>query len=111
MAQVESFRDRIMATGAQWIFVAAERRGGVWNPVKFLQEHPISFPFLLDENRQVTKAYGLYHRIGFDAIDIAHPATLLAGRDGIARYVYRGDSQTDRAELEDVLTAVSELAG
>ena len=29
----------------------------------------------------MTKAYGLYHRMGMDAINIAHPATLVIDRD------------------------------
>ena len=56
--------------------------------------HPVSFPFLLDEDRAVTKAYGLYHRIGMDALNIAHPATLIIERDRKVGYIYCGDSQT-----------------
>ena len=60
----------------------------------------------LDEDRAVTKAYGLYHRLGVDAINIAHPATLVVDGNGTVRYIYRGDSQSDRAPLEKVLEAV-----
>ena len=49
-------------------FVAAEKRDGLWKPGKFLEKHPISFPFLLDEDRAVTKLYGLYHAFGVDDI-------------------------------------------
>ena len=62
----------------------------------------MSFPFLLDEDRAVTKAYGLYHRLGKDAINIAHPATLVIDSGGTVRYIYRGENQTDRAPLEKV---------
>ena len=89
--------------------MAAERRGGVWKPEKFLAKHPISFPFLLDEDSAVTKEYGLYHAIGFDAFDIAHPATLVIDGRGIVRWIYRGDNQSDRAPLDDVLKAVREI--
>ena len=41
------------------------------------KKNPVSFPFLLDEDRVVTKNYGLYHLIGMDALNIAHPATLV----------------------------------
>ena len=91
-------------------FVAAQRRGGVWNPEAFLEKHPVSFPFLLDEDRSVTKAYGLYHAIGFDAFDIAHPATLVIDQAGKLRYIYRGDNQLDRAPIEEVLEAAAEAA-
>ena len=109
MAQVESEQRTVEDSGAQLAFVAAERRGGVWNPEKFLDKRPVSFPFLLDEDRSVTRAYGLYHAIGFDAFDIAHPATLVVDPEGVVRYIYRGDSQFDRAPLDEVLEAVTEL--
>ena len=97
--------------GAHVVFVAAEKRAGMHKPAKFLAKHPLSFPFLLDEDRGVTKAYGLYHRIGLDAINIAHPATLVIDPGAIIRYVYRGNNQLDRAPMDQVLEAVRKLRG
>ena len=57
----------------------------------------------------VTKAYGLYHRMGMDALNIAHPATLVIDRDRMVRYIYRGDNQHDRAPFDEVLEAVKKL--
>ena len=88
----------------------AEMGEGVWKPAKFLQSHPVAYPFLLDEDRSVTKAYGLYHRLGVDAINIAHPASLVIERDRRVEYIYRGDSQTDRAPFDQVLAAVKKLS-
>jgi peroxiredoxin len=109
MAQFESQKQKVAKAGARLMYVAAERRGGVWRPETFLAKHPISFPFLLDEDSAVTKEYGLYHAIGIDAFDIAHPATLVIDRQGIVRWIYRGDNQHDRAPLDDVLKAVREI--
>jgi peroxiredoxin len=78
----------------------------VFKPAKYLVKHPFSFPFLLDEDRVVTKAYGLYHRFGMDALNIAHPATVVIDRERYVKYIYRGENQHDRAPLEDVLEAV-----
>ncbi len=91
------------------MYIAAEKGEGMFKPAKYLAAHPIAFPFLLDEDRSVTKAYGLYHRFGHDAINIAHPASLVVDRAGIVRYIYRGDSQTDRAPVEEILDAVKTL--
>ena len=91
------------------VYIAAEKREGMFKPVKFLEEHPVSFPFLLDEDRSVTRAYGLYHPIGFDAFNIAHPATLVIDRGGIIRYIYRGKNQADRAPVETILQAIAGL--
>lgn len=109
MAQFESRRQEIEAAGAQLAFVAAEKRDGVWKPGNFLEKHPISSVFLLDEDRIVTKAYGLHHALGTDAINIAHPATLVIDRGGSVRYIYRGANQLDRALIDDVLGVLKEI--
>jgi peroxiredoxin len=110
MARVESMNDEITQAGAELTYIAAEKRNGVFKPAKYLEKHLISFPFLLDEDRVVTKAYGLYHRIGMDALNIAHPATLVIDRDRYIRYIYRGDNQHDRSPLEEVLRAVQKAS-
>jgi len=109
MAQFESQSSEIDQTGFQAAFVTAEKREGMFKPVKFLTEHPVPFPFLLDEDRAVTKAYGLYHRIGRDAFNIAHPATLLIDSGQMVRFIYRGSSQTDRIPLDAVLEIAKKL--
>jgi peroxiredoxin len=106
MAQLEPQKIELDKRGAGLIYVVAEKRDGVWKPAKYLVEHRVSFPFLLDEDRAVTKAYGLYHAFGTDAIRIAHPATLIVDRDGVVRYIYRGEDQTDRAPVDEVVEAL-----
>jgi peroxiredoxin len=110
MAQLEPMKTEIEQAGAQLVYVAAEMGEGFWKPAKFLRSHPVAYPFLLDEDRSVTKAYGLYHRLGVDAINIAHPASLVIERDRRVEYIYRGDSQTDRAPFDQVLAAVKKLS-
>ncbi|SRR6266498_433357 len=109
MAQLEPYQAEFERLGAGLIYIAAEKRDGLWKPAKYLAGHPTSFPFLLDEDRAVTKAYGLYHAFSHDAIRIAHPATLVLDRSGIIRYIYRGNAQTDRAPVEEVLASLGEL--
>lgn len=110
MAQLEPWKETIDAIGGGLVFVAAEKKNGMFNPQKFLDEHPTPFPFLLDEDRSVTKAYGVYHRLGIDAINIAHPATFVVGRDARIRYSYVGANQTDRAPIEQVLDVLKRAA-
>src|SRR5690348_478020 len=109
MAQVESHKEEIGKLGASLTYIAAEKRDGVWKPAKYLSEHPVSFPVLLDEDRSVTKSYGLYHALGHDAFRVAHPATLIVDRTGTVRYIYRGDNQSDRAPVDEVFDALRKL--
>ena len=111
MAQVESIKGEIGTLGAELAFIAAEKSDGVFKPGKFLEKNPVSFPFLLDEDRTATKAYGLYHRFGMDALNIARPATLVIDPERSVRYIYRGGNQRDRARLEQVIGSVKEIGG
>jgi peroxiredoxin len=109
MAQLEPHKDEIERAGGL-LYVAAEKRGGLFKPEKYLAEHPISFPFLLDEDRAVTKAYGIYHRLGRDAINIARPASFIVDRKDILRFVYVSSDQKDRADVNSMLRAFNEAA-
>jgi len=96
MSELELMKTEIERRGATRVH-AAER---------VLQSHP----FLLDEDRAATKAYGLYQRLGIDAINIAHPATLGIGRERKIDYIYRGGSQTDRAPFQKVMESIRKLS-
>ena len=109
MAQLEPHKDDIEKLGARLIYIAAEKRDGVWKPAKCLSRQAVSFPFLLDEDRAVTKSYGLYHALGHDAFRIAHPATVIVDSGGMVRYIYRGDNQTDRAPIHEILGALRKI--
>ena len=105
MAQLEPHKAEIEASGLL-VYIAAEKLGGMFKPEKYLIEHPISFPFLLDEDRVVTKAYGIYQRLRIDAFNIARPSTFVVDRQQVVRYLYAGASQTDRSPITEVLNAL-----
>jgi peroxiredoxin len=109
MAQLEPQRSEFERLGASLIYIAAQKRHGWWRPEKYLSRHPVSFPFLLDEDRSVTKTYGLYHALGADAFRIAHPATLIVDGGGIVRYLYRGENQLDRAPVDEVMAELGRM--
>ncbi len=111
MAQLEPLKNEFDLAGANLVYIAAEKAQGVWRPAKYLRAHRVSFPFLLDEHRSVTKAYGLYHRLGRDAIRIAHPATLVVDRRHTVTYIYRGENQADRAPVRLVMEAIRKISG
>jgi peroxiredoxin len=109
MAQLEPLKDEISQFGASLLYIAAEKRRGIFRPENFFQQNPTSYPFLLDEDRSVTRAYGIYHLIGTDALNISRPATFVIDRTGIIRFLFVGGSQQDRAPIEHVKEAVRRL--
>ncbi len=110
MAQFEPIKSQLQSLNASLVFIAAEKRAGIFKPEEFLAKHPISFPFLLDEDRAVTKSYGVYQRLGLDAINIARPATFIIDPSGTIRFIYVGSSQTDRAPIRQILEALAATA-
>ena len=104
MAQLEPHAKEIGKVGSL-VYVAAQSRHGLFRPERFFEQeqNSISYPFLLDEDRAVTRAYGVYHAVGLDAFNIAHPATFVVGHDGRVRWIYVSSNQTDRSPVEDLL--------
>ena len=93
----------------QLVYIAAEKRNGMFKPEEFLGKNPTSFPFLLDEDRSVTKSYGVYNRLSFEAINIARPATFVVAHEGVIRFIHVGSIQTDRADVQQVITVLEHL--
>ena len=72
--------------------VVAQRSARV---ARYLEEHPAGFPVLIDERRGVAKAYGVWHRLGLDAINIARPALFVIDANGVVQSIYVGESQAE----------------
>jgi len=73
---------------------------------RFVAETRPPFEVLIDETREVVKAYGVWHRIGLDAWNIARPAVFLIDRDRSIRYSFIGTSQTQFPAHEEILRAI-----
>ena len=108
MTQLESSYDEFTKCGAGLVVIAAQKIEGMFRGKKHIQQHEYPFPVLFDENRSVTRAYGVYHRFGVDAFNIAHPATFVVSRDGRVSWVAISPSQAERPETEDILKAITE---
>jgi peroxiredoxin len=63
------------------------------------------FPLLCDEDRAVIKRYGVWHPVGIDAWNTAHPASFLIDAQGQVRYSFVGRTQFGRAPLAKILAA------
>jgi peroxiredoxin len=65
---------------------------------------------LVDEDRAVSKAYGVWHRIGLDAWNTAHPALFLIDRAGMTRAIWVSDRQDEFPGAEEIEEEVGRLA-
>lgn len=64
----------------------------------------MSFPLLIDAGREVAKTYGVWHRLGLDAINIARPALFVIDAAATIRSIYVGGSQRDFPARDAILS-------
>ena len=69
----------------------------------------LALPILVDPERSVIKRYGVYHRLGFTAFNIARPATFIIDREQRVRFIYVGKGQSDRPDHETLVAALQRL--
>jgi peroxiredoxin len=76
---------------------------------RYVEESGVPFDILVDDDRAVMKAYGVWHRIGLDAWNIARPALFLIDRGGIVRYAFVADWQTEFAEHGGIVRELTRI--
>jgi peroxiredoxin len=69
----------------------------------------LAFPILVDPDRSVIKRYGVYHRFGLTAFNIARPATVIVDREQRIRFMHVSKGQSDRPDHETLVAALQEL--
>ncbi len=107
MTQLESRFKDFKSKGAQVLVIAAQQESSLIADVgKYVEKSRLSFPLLLDKNREVCKAYGVHHLVGIDALNIARPSAFIVGKNSRIKFIYVGASQTDRVNLDELIAAL-----
>jgi peroxiredoxin len=75
---------------------------------RYVEESGLPFNILVDSSREVLKAYGVWHRVGLDAWNIARPALFLIDTSGAIRYSFIGDSQEEFPSAGEISAALDE---
>jgi peroxiredoxin len=76
---------------------------------RYIEETGLNFNILIDERRDVLRAYGVWHRIGLDAWNVARPALFLVDQASRIRYAYVASRQDEFPEPADVDAAIDSL--
>ena len=74
---------------------------------RYVEETGLPFDILIDERRDMSRAYGVYHSIGLTAYNIARPAVFLIEQDARISYSFIGDNQREYPSQEEMLSAVN----
>src|SRR5439155_381390 len=72
----------------------------------YIEGTGLPFDILIDERRDVLSAYGVWHRVGLDAWNIARPAVFLIDTDRRIRYSFIADQQRQFPPQEEILAAI-----
>jgi peroxiredoxin len=91
------------------VVIAAQKIDGLFSGKEHLRQHNYPFPVLFDQNRSATRAYGVHHRLGVDAFNIARPATFVVGPGGKITWIAISPSQTERPTTEEILAELTRL--
>jgi peroxiredoxin len=75
----------------------------------YIEETGLPFDILVDEARDVLKAYGVWHAVGLDAWNIARPALFLIDRSGAVRYSFVADRQDQFPDHAEIIRAIAAM--
>ena len=75
---------------------------------RYVEETGLPFDILIDERRDMMRAYGVWHRVGIDAWNIGRPAVFLIDQGGTIRYSAIGEHQHEFPPQEEILAAAGQ---
>ena len=76
---------------------------------RFIEETGLPFDILVDESREVVKAYGVWHALGLAAWNIAKPALFLIDRSGAIRYSLVAKRQDEFPSHAEIMEAIDKM--
>ena len=76
---------------------------------RYVEEVGLPFEILIDETREVAKAYGVWHAWGLDAYNIARPAVFLIDRTGTIHYSFIASRQNQYPSAREVVEEIERM--
>jgi peroxiredoxin len=86
--------------------IVAQRRESIR---RYIEETGLPFDVLVDERRDVVRAYGVWHRIGIVTWNRARPAAFLIDPDATVRASWIGTNQTQFPSRDEILRRITEV--
>jgi len=76
---------------------------------RYIEEVGLPFEILIDEARDVAKAYGVWHAWGLDAYNIARPAVFLIDGTGAIHYSFIASRQNQYPSPREVMAEIEKM--
>ena len=77
---------------------------------RYIEETGLPFNILVDESRDVLRAYGVWDRIGLQSWNIARPALFVVERSGRIAKIWVGGNQEEFPNQGEIEAAITECA-
>ena len=74
---------------------------------RYVEDAGLPFHILVDESREVTRRYGVWHKIGLDAWNISRPALFVIDASGVIRGLFVAESQEEFPGHEEIERALA----
>lgn len=74
---------------------------------RYIEETGLPFDVLIDQRRDVIRAYGVWHRFGFIVRSVARPAAFLIDTDARIKGSWIGTNQTQFPTRDEILAAAA----
>jgi peroxiredoxin Q/BCP len=62
---------------------------------RYLNHNPLPFPLLVDESREVAKAYGTHYWLSLEGANLSNPAVFVLDREGRITFAHVGRNMRD----------------
>ena len=76
---------------------------------RYIEDTGLPFDVLVDERRDTVRAYGVWHRIGIDAWNIARPAIFLIDRSGAVRFSFVSERQDEFPTHNEIMAKIGKV--
>ena len=107
LEELKSHHERFRELSCKVVSIVCERMETV---TAYLETHPVPFPVLIDADRNVARAYGVWRRFSLPLWNIARPSSFLLDRCGYVHYAYVARLQIHAARLEEIQEALRTMA-
>jgi|BarGraNGADG00312_2_1021985.scaffolds.fasta_scaffold02512_6 peroxiredoxin len=106
MGHIRSIFEEFEKRGTRVAAVLAQNMDKV---EEYAERKEFPYPLLVDEDRSVVKAYGVYVHVNFESYNISRPGDFILDKDGRIKYMYIGSSQFDFPDDDEVLKVLDGL--
>ena len=87
------------------VVIVAQKRRRV---EEYVDDEALALTVLVDEQREAAKAYGVWHRFGLDAMNIARPALFSIDASRTITSIYVAESQGEFPAHEEILAVLDQ---